>query len=77
MRIKLGGRGTGVKGTGVMGAGGGGKGTGKEEAGVGKFWGQGLYQIIPKFVVFYRFYFIFMNFNAIIGYQKYLIDVLK
>ena len=33
--------------------------------------------VIPKFVVFYRFYSIFMYFNAITGYQKYLIDILK
>ena len=33
--------------------------------------------VIPKFVVFYRFYSIFMYLNAITGYQEYLIDVLK
>ena len=33
--------------------------------------------VLPKFVVVYRFYSIFMYFNAITGYQKYLIDVLK
>ena len=33
--------------------------------------------VIPKFVVFYWFYSIFMYFNAITGYQKYLIDALK
>ena len=31
--------------------------------------------VTPKFVVFYRFYSIFMYFNAITGYQKYLIDI--
>ena len=62
---------TGVKGAGGMGE----EGTGDEGAGVGKFLGRGLYQIIPKFVVFYLFYSIFMYFNAITGYQKYLIDV--
>ena len=60
-------------GTGVKGAGDGGKGTGEEGAGVGKFLGR----VLPKFVVFYRFYSIFMYFNAITGYQTYLIDVLK
>ena len=34
-------------------------------------------EVIPKFVVFYRFYSIFMYLNAITGYQEYLIDVLK
>ena len=43
-------------------------GGGREILGVG---------VIPKFVVFYRFYSIFMYFNAITGYQKYLIDILK
>ena len=33
--------------------------------------------VIPKFVVFYRFYSIFMYLNAITGYQEYLIDVLS
>ena len=59
----------------------GGRGWGKRGAGDGgrggrdrKILGAGF---IPKFVVFYRFYSIFMYFNAITGYQKYLIDVLE
>ena len=56
--------GVGVKGAGDRGRGGG----GREILGAG---------VIPKFVVFYRFYSIFMYFNAITGYQKYLIDMLK
>ena len=68
---------TGIRGAGDGGKGGGGRGkrgrgTGEEGAGVGKFWG-----VIPKFVVFYRYYSNFMYFNAITGYQKYIIDVLK
>ena len=58
------GRGTGVKGAGDGGRGGGGM----------EIFGAG---VLPKFVVFYRFYSIFMYFNTITGYQKYLIDVLK
>ena len=59
-----GGRGGGDKGGGGRGK----KGRDREILGAG---------IIPKFVVFYRFYSIFMYFNAITGYQKYLIDILK
>ena len=33
--------------------------------------------VTPKFVVFYRFYSIFMYFNAVTVYQKYIIDILK
>ena len=58
------GRGTGGRGGGDGGRGGGGRG----------ILGAG---VIPKFVVLYRFYSIFMYFDAITGYQKYLIDVLK
>ena len=54
------------------GGGGGGEG-GYRERGTGEE-GAG---IIPKFVVFYRFYSIFMYFDAITGYQKYLTDVFK
>ena len=66
--------GAGIRGTGVKGAGdrgredGGRGGRGREILGAG---------VIQKFVVFYRFYSIFMYFNAITGYQEYLIDVLK
>ena len=57
-------------GTGIKGAGDGGRGGGGRE-----IWGGA--GVIPKFVVFYRFYSIFMYLNAITGYQEYLIDVLK
>ena len=65
------GRGRGVKGagTGEEGAGDEGRGGGDRE-----ILGAG---VLPKFVVFYRFFSIFMYFNAITGYQKYLIDVLE
>ena len=61
---------------GVKGAGDGGReGGGRGKRGRGReIWGAG---VIPKFVVFYRFYSIFMYLNAITGYQEYLIDVLK
>ena len=69
--------------TGIRGGGGGdgGKGDGEEGAGDGGRWGGGRdilgAGVLPNFVVFYRFYSIFMYFNAITGYQKYLIDVLE
>ena len=65
-----------MRGTGIKGAGDGvkGRGTGEEGAGVGKFWGRGLYQNLLYFTDFTLF---FMYFNAITGYQKYLIDILK
>ena len=58
-----------------------GAGEGEERAGDGGR-GGGCWEIlgagvIPKFVVFYGFYSIFMYFSAITGYQKYLIDILK
>ena len=74
---------TGGGGTGIRGAGDGGKGGGdggREDGGQGR--GGGGREILgagvmPKFVVFYRFYSIFMYLNAITGYHEYLIDVLK
>ena len=58
-----------------------GRGTGEERAGDGGRGGRGREilgaGVISKFVVFYRFYSIFMYLNAINGYQEYLIDVLK
>ena len=64
----------GIKVAGDGGKGGWGK-RGQGRGGGGReIWGAG---DIPKFVVFYRFYSIFMYFSAITGYQKYLIDVLK
>ena len=71
-------RGTGVKGAGDRGKGGGGR--GKRGRGTGRGGGGREIlgaEVIPKFVVFYRFYSIFMYLNAITGYQEYLIDVLK
>ena len=65
-----GGKGGGVKGVEVAGAGEEGRGTGVEGEGVGTFWGRGYTKIcciLP----------IFMYFNAIAGFQKYIIDVLK
>ena len=59
-------RGAGDGGKGGMGWGKRGWGTREEGAGV-----------IPKFVVFYRFYSIFMYFDAITRYQKYIVDLLK
>ena len=47
------------------------------DRGGGGGWGGVGAGVIPKFVVFYRFYSIFMYLNAITGYQEYLIDVLK
>ena len=77
------GRGYGDKGgagTGVMRAGNGGRqageegaGTGEEGAGVGRFLGRGLYQICCILLILS----IFMNFCALFGYKKCLIDVLK
>ena len=52
--------------SGEEGAGNGGRGGGGRE-----ILGRGLYQNL----LFYRFYSIFMYFNAITGYQKYIIDV--
>ena len=74
-----GGRDTGIRGAGDGGKGGWGRGkigrgTGEEGAGVGKFWGRGLYQNLLFFTDFTLF---FVYFSAITGYQKYLIDELK
>ena len=72
--VGYGDKGGGGKGDGGKGGGGwekrgrGKRGRGREIFGAG---------VIPKFVVFYRFYSIFMYLNAITGYQEYLIDVLK
>ena len=73
------GAGDGVKGAGDRGKWGGGRGklereTGEEEAGVGKFWGRGLYKNVLYFTDFYT---ILTYFNAITGYQNFLIDILK
>ena len=68
---------TGIRGAGDGCNGGGGRGKrgGDGERGGGReILGVG---VKPKFVVFYRFYSIFMYFNAITGCQKYLIDVLE
>ena len=60
--------------TGIRGRGTGVKGTGEEGSGIGNFLGAGLYQNL----LYFTYYFpIFMYFNAITGYQKYLTDELK
>ena len=67
------------KGNGGKGAGDGGKGVGDRGrgdggVGVGKFWGRVLYK---HFCILLILLYFFMYINAITGYQKYLIDILK
>ena len=86
VHLRQGGWGAGIRGWGGEGGkgggdgdkGGGGRGKRGGDGGIGsggrKILGAG---VIPIFVVFYRFYSIFMYFNAITGCQKYPIGILK